>query len=79
IPSGHRGVFFKTFGGGTQMGKTYDEGFNFHLPWNKMMVYSIQLQQRKEGLTVLSSDGATIKLDVSSCTGRCLTNWTRCR
>ena len=65
IPSGHRGVFFKTFGGGTEMGKIYDEGFNFHFPWNKMMVYRIQLQERKEALTVLSSDGATIKMDVS--------------
>lgn len=65
IPSGHRGVFFSTFGDGTEFGKVYDEGFNFHMPWNKMFVYQVQVQERKESLNLLSSDGATIKMDVS--------------
>jgi len=65
IPSGHRGVFYATFGSGTEMGTVYDEGFNWHFPWNKMIVYQIQIQERKENLTVLSSDGATIRMDVS--------------
>ena len=65
IPSGHRGVFYSKFGEGTQMGKIYDEGFTWHLPWNSMFVYQIQLQERKEALTVLSSDGATIRMEVS--------------
>ena len=65
IPSGHRGVFYATFGDGTEFGKIYKEGFNWHLPWNRMIVYKIQLQERKENLTVLSSDGATIRMDVS--------------
>lgn len=65
IPSGHRGVFFATFGSGTEFGTIYQEGFNWHLPWNRMIVYKIQLQERKENLTVLSSDGATIRMDVS--------------
>ncbi|MCK4605937.1 MAG: prohibitin family protein, partial [candidate division Zixibacteria bacterium] len=41
------------------------EGFVWHLPWNNMFVYKIQLQENKEGLSVLSSDGATIRLEVS--------------
>jgi len=65
VPSGHRGVFFSTFGEGTEFGKVYDEGFNWHFPWNKMMVYKTQLQERKEDLTVLASDGASIRLQVS--------------
>lgn len=65
VPSGHRGVFFSTFGDGTEFGKVYAEGFNWHLPWNKMMVYKTQLQERKENLTVLASDGASIRLEVS--------------
>ncbi|HUV31132.1 MAG TPA: prohibitin family protein [Acidobacteriota bacterium] len=65
IPSGHRGVFFSTFGDGTEFGKIYDEGFNWHLPWNKMMVYKVQIQERREDLTVLSSDGATIRMEAS--------------
>lgn len=65
VPSGHRAVFFYKFGEGTEMGKIYPEGFNWHLPWNSMFVYRIQTQERKENLTVLSSDGATIKMEVS--------------
>ena len=65
IPAGHRGVFFATFGDGIEYGRIYGEGFNWHLPWNEMNVFKIQLQERKENLTVLSSDGATIRMDVS--------------
>ncbi len=65
IPSGHRGVFYYKFGQGTEFGKIYEEGFAWHLPWNTMFVYQIQLQEQKEDLTVLSSDGATIKMEVS--------------
>ncbi len=65
VPSGHRGVFYYKFGDGTEMGKIYHEGFTWHLPWNSIFVYKTQLQENKEALTVLSSDGATIKLEVS--------------
>jgi regulator of protease activity HflC (stomatin/prohibitin superfamily) len=65
IPSGHRGVFYYKFGDGTEMGKIYPEGFNWHFPWNSMFVYKIQLNEAREDLTVLSSDGATINLEVT--------------
>ena len=65
IPSGHRGVKYFTFGDGTEMGKIYDEGFNWHLPWNKIYIYNAQLQESKEELLILSADGATVQLDVS--------------
>lgn len=65
IPSGHRGVKYFKFGDGTEMGKIYDEGFNWHFPWNRIYVYKIQLEERKEDLQILSSDGATIMLEVS--------------
>lgn len=65
IPSGHGGVFYSKFGSGTEFGKIYLEGFTWHLPWNNIFVYKIQLQENKEKLTVLSSDGASIRLEVS--------------
>lgn len=65
IPSGHRGVFYSKFGDGTEFGKIYPEGFNWHFPWNNIFVYKIQLQEYKENLTVLSSDGASIQMEVS--------------
>ncbi|MBD3333133.1 prohibitin family protein, partial [candidate division GN15 bacterium] len=65
IPSGHRGVFYSKFGDGTEFDKIYQEGFVWHLPWNSMFVYQTQIQENKEILQVLSSDGATIKMEVS--------------
>ncbi len=65
IPSGYNGVLYKLFDDGVQMGNIYTQGFNWHFPWNTYYLYSIQLQERKESLDVLSSDGATIRLDVS--------------
>lgn len=65
VPSGHHAVKYLKFSGGTQMGKVYGEGFNWHLPWNSMYVYRTQTQESKETLNVLSSDGATIQLEVS--------------
>lgn len=65
IPSGHKGVLYRTFGDGTEMGKIYAEGFNWHFPWNTYFIYRTQQGESKENLQVLSSDGATIGLDVS--------------
>ena len=65
VPSGHRGVFYSKFGEGTEMGKILTEGFNWHMPWNNIFVYKVQLEERKEDLTLLSSDGATIGLEVT--------------
>jgi regulator of protease activity HflC (stomatin/prohibitin superfamily) len=65
IDSGERGVFYHKFGDGTEMGKIYTEGFNWHLPWNSIFRYPTRLQEQMENLTVLSSDGATIGMEVS--------------
>lgn len=65
IPSGHRGVFYSKFGDGTEMGTVYPEGFNWHMPWNNIFVYKIQMDERREDLHVLSSDGASIGLEVT--------------
>jgi len=65
VPSGHHGVKYFKFKGGTELGRVYNEGFNWHMPWNSMYVYKTQLQEREELLDVLSSDGATIQLEVS--------------
>ena len=65
VPAGHHGVKYLQFGGGTEMGQVYSEGFQWHLPWNRMDLYKTQWENREEHLAVLSSDGATIKMDVS--------------
>ncbi len=65
IPSGHHGVKYLRFHGGTVMGKIYGEGFKWHLPWNSFFVYKTQTDERKEVLHVLSADGASIELETS--------------
>lgn len=65
VPSGYNGVKYHKFGSGTEMGRIYPEGFQWHLPWNSIYVYKTRISEHKEDLTVLSSDGATIRLEVS--------------
>ncbi len=65
VPSGHLGVKYFKFGDGTEMGKIYSEGFNWHLPWNTIYVYNIKLQEAKEVLQVLTADGASVGLETS--------------
>ena len=65
IPSGHNGVKYYQFRKGTQMGKIYGEGFNWHLPWNSFFIYKTQTDERREDLHVLSADGASIGLESS--------------
>jgi regulator of protease activity HflC (stomatin/prohibitin superfamily) len=65
IGSGQRGVKFFKFGGGTEMSTIYPEGFAWHLPWNTIYTYTVQVQEAKESLKLLTSDGATVTLEVS--------------
>ena len=65
VPSGYHAVKYLKFRDGTVMGKIYTEGFQWHLVWNSMYLYKTRTTENKENLTVLSSDGATIQLEVS--------------
>jgi prohibitin 1 len=65
IPSGHHGVKYMRFRGGTQMGKIHGEGFRWHMPWNSFFVYKTQTDERREDLHILSADGASIEMEAS--------------
>ena len=65
VPAGYHAVKYMKFGEGTEMGKIYPEGFQWHLVWNSMYLYKTRISENKENLAVLSSDGATIQLEVS--------------
>jgi prohibitin 1 len=64
-PSGHHGVKYMRFRGGTQMGKIHGEGFRWHMPWNSFFVYKTQTDERREDLHILSADGASIEMEAS--------------
>ncbi|TXB67662.1 prohibitin family protein [Phaeodactylibacter luteus] len=65
IESGERGVLFKRFGGGLDKENIYDPGFHVIAPWNVMYVYDIREKQLDEDMTVLSSNGLNIKVEVT--------------
>lgn len=65
IGPGERGVLFRKFGGGTEMGNVYGEGFHFILPWNTMYIYNVKKQEDKSVMSVLSRNGLTIKVELS--------------
>lgn len=66
INAGHGGVLFRTFGGGLDTENSYDEGFHFIAPWNKMYLYETRQQETAEEMNVLSSNGLEIRVDVSA-------------
>ena len=65
IQAGERGVLFKRFGGGLEKEKIYTPGFHVVAPWNTMFVYEVREKQLEESMSVLSSNGLNIKLDVT--------------
>ncbi len=65
IDSGERGVLFERFSGGLQKDKIFTPGFHVISPWNTMYLYNVREQQLEESMDVLSSNGLTIKVDVT--------------
>jgi regulator of protease activity HflC (stomatin/prohibitin superfamily) len=65
INSGESGVIFRLLSGGVDTEKTYSEGFHFISPLNKMYIYNVRQQEVSEKMSVLSSNGLEISVDVS--------------
>ena len=65
IEAGERGVLFKRFGGGLEKENIFPPGFHVIAPWNIMYVYDIREQQINEDMSVLSSNGLNIEVDVT--------------
>ncbi|MFA5418003.1 MAG: prohibitin family protein [Bacteroidales bacterium] len=66
IKGGYGGVLFETFKGGIDTTNTYGEGFHFIAPWNDMIEYETRQQEVAENMDVLSSNGLSIKADISA-------------
>src|SRR5262245_54517521 len=67
VPSGHVGVLWKRFGGGTVLDprKLRDEGLHFIWPWDKLFLYDLRLQSITENYNVTSSDGVSLTASVN--------------
>lgn len=65
IDPGEKGVLFKRFGGGLEKEKVYEQGFHVIMPWNKMYIYDVRINESYETMEVLSKNGLTIKTEMS--------------
>jgi prohibitin 1 len=64
IESGHRGLVFKTLGGGTSR-TMLSEGMHVMPIWNGVIPYDLRVHELKEALSVLSNNGLAIRVDAS--------------
>ncbi len=64
VDSGHRGIVFKSLGGGTSK-EVIGEGLHVMAPWNSVIVYDTRVHEMKETLIVISSNGLTMQVDTS--------------
>lgn len=65
INPGEKGVLFKRFSGGIDKENIYKQGFHVIMPWNKMYVYDVRVNEDFETMEVLSKNGLNIKVELS--------------
>ena len=64
VDSGHRGIVFKSLGGGTSK-EVLGEGMHVMPLWNSVIPYDTRVHEMKEPLIVISSNGLTMQVDAS--------------
>jgi regulator of protease activity HflC (stomatin/prohibitin superfamily) len=60
VPSGHVGVYYDWFFGGTDLKHVYPEGVHLIPPWNKMFLYDCRSQKADYDVTVLVEGGLKV-------------------
>ena len=68
VPSGHVGVLWKRFGGGTVLDprELKDEGLHLVWPWNELFMYDLRLQSITETYNAISSDGVSLTASINA-------------
>jgi regulator of protease activity HflC (stomatin/prohibitin superfamily) len=60
VPSGHVGVYYDWFMGGTDLTHVYQEGVHLIPPWNKMFLYDCRSQKEDYDVMVLVEGGLKV-------------------
>jgi regulator of protease activity HflC (stomatin/prohibitin superfamily) len=60
VPSGHIGVFYSRFIGGTDLKHTYGEGLHLIFPWDEMYIYDCRSQKEDYNVVVLVEGGLRV-------------------
>ena len=68
VPSGHVGVLWERFGGGTVLDPRAlkDEGLHLIWPWDELFMYDLRLQAITETYDAISSDGVSLSASVNA-------------
>ena len=64
VDSGNAGIVFETLGKGTSR-EVKGEGMHFIPIWNSIIAYDLRVHEFKETLSVLSSNGLSLRVDAS--------------
>ncbi len=65
IDSGHKGVLWRRFFGGTEMERGYGEGSTLIFPWDKMTIYNTRLQRETTVYNTISKNGLAVIVEAS--------------
>ncbi len=66
IPPGHAGVLWLRFFGGTVVDQVRGEGLHVILPWDKIYVYDLRIQELAQDFKVLTRNGLEVNVRVST-------------
>lgn len=65
IDSGHVGVLYRRFLGGTVMDRIYSEGTHLVWPWDTMHIFDARIHEELNTFSVLTKNGLLLEMDVS--------------
>jgi regulator of protease activity HflC (stomatin/prohibitin superfamily) len=67
VPTGHVGVLWKRFRGGTQLDPRLlkEEGMRVLLPWDQLFVYDLRLQTTTDTYNAISKDGVNLAATIN--------------
>jgi regulator of protease activity HflC (stomatin/prohibitin superfamily) len=67
VPSGHVGLLWKRFRGGTQLDARFlkEEGLRILLPWDKLFLYDLRLQTTTDTYNAISKDGVNLMATIN--------------
>lgn len=65
IDSGHKGVLWRRFFGGTELKRSYGEGATLIFPWDRITIYSMRLQRETAIFNTISKNGLAVSVEAS--------------
>src|SRR4051812_4211541 len=65
VPSGHVGVLWRRFAGGTDLNSVWEEGIHLIAPFDELIIYDARLLQVEHDFDVLSNDGLTMTVNIA--------------